>query len=190
IAKKVCIRSINKKSFDIMLFYIMRVSLLNVEEVFIWNILFVRSVTLAYVRLQTRNRSMKVDQQIRLHELLVDDVEQPLVEPELIVRQCNLRKQQAFREEVIRNRQLLKHVLLLKQFFELFEPFRHEEQFERKGILLRVFIKLGKKRIVSEFFEDQPRVVMFRQQMCQRGLPRSNIAFDCYEIIFHELCEP
>src|SRR5690606_4123902 len=92
IAKKVCIRSVDKKSFDVMLFYIMRVSLLNVEEVFIWNILFVRPVTLAYVRLKTSDRSVEVDQQVRLHELLMDDVEQALVEPELIVRKCDFCK--------------------------------------------------------------------------------------------------
>jgi hypothetical protein len=49
--------------------------------------------------------------------LLVDDVEKPLVQPELVPRQINFRKQQAFGKKVIRYRDVLKKVFLLNQFF-------------------------------------------------------------------------
>ena len=61
IAQEVGIGSIYEKGLDVVLPYVMRISLLNVEQVFIRNVLLIRAVALADVLLQLAYRRVQVD---------------------------------------------------------------------------------------------------------------------------------
>ena len=55
-----------------MLLDIVCISFLDVEKVFIRNVLFVKSFSLFYVLLQFVNRCMQINQQVGLQKLLVN----------------------------------------------------------------------------------------------------------------------
>jgi hypothetical protein len=183
ITEKVGIGNIHENGAYVVLFNIMRIGLLYVEQIIVRDLLFVAAVTFADIFLQPVHRCVEINNNIRLDHLLQNDIEQSLVKPEFIFGQVHFGKQQAFGKEIIRDRHILKKVFLLNQFFQLLESFRHEKKFQREGILLRIFVKLGKKRIVCKLFQDQPRIKMFRKQVRKRGLARTNVSFDSYEIV-------
>lgn len=75
ISKKIGITCINEYSSDIVLFDIACVGFLQVEQVFIRNVLFIWSVSFANILLQFLNGGMQVDNNIGKYQLLVNDVE-------------------------------------------------------------------------------------------------------------------
>ena len=74
ISQEIGIGCIDKKRFYIMFFDIVSIGLLNIEKIFVRDILFIRPVTLLDILLQTTYRSMQVNKQIRLQQLLVYDL--------------------------------------------------------------------------------------------------------------------
>lgn len=96
IAQKIGMGCINKKGFDVMLFYVVGIGLLQVKKIFVLNILFVRAVAFFYIHLQFMYGGMQVNQDIGLEELLVNDIEQALIQPEFIFGQVDFGKEQAF----------------------------------------------------------------------------------------------
>ena len=86
IIDEIGIAGIHEQGLDIVLLDIMRVGFLQIEQVIITDILFVGAVALADIRLQFGDRCMQIDQDIRLDQLLMNDIEKPLVKPELIFR--------------------------------------------------------------------------------------------------------
>src|SRR5688572_20247289 len=114
---------------------------------------------------------MQVNQNIRLNELHVNDLEEPLVEPEFVIRQVDLGKQQAFGKQIIGDGDALEHVFLLHQVLQLLVPFGHEKKFQRESKLLRIFVKLGQERVVRKCFQDQSCIKMLGKQVCQRCFP-------------------
>ena len=93
ITQEICITCINKDRFYIMLFDVARVGFLYVEQVLIRYFLFIFPVSFFDIGLQFVNRCMQVDQYFGEDELLVNDVEQFLVQPELFIRQIHFCKQ-------------------------------------------------------------------------------------------------
>ena len=73
IVQEIGIAGIYEKGFDIMLLDIMRIGFLDIEEIIIRDILFVGAVSFFNIHLQLRYRRMQVNQDIRLHQLLVND---------------------------------------------------------------------------------------------------------------------
>ena len=51
IAQEIGIAGIDEQGFYVMLFYIVRIGLLNIQQVFVGNMLFVRTIALFYIRL-------------------------------------------------------------------------------------------------------------------------------------------
>ena len=86
IAQKIRIASVYDECFDIVLFDVLSISLLYVEQVLVGDRLFIGPVTLADVLLQFAYRRVQVDKNIRLCQLLVNDLEQLLVESEFFIR--------------------------------------------------------------------------------------------------------
>lgn len=185
IAQEIGIAGIYKQGFDIVLLDIVGIGFLDIEQIIIRDILLIRPVPLFDIGLQPGYRCMQVYQDIWLYKLLVDDVEQALVQPELIIGQGYLGKQQAFGKQVIGNGEVLKHVLLLQQVLLLLVPLGHKKELEGKCILRRVFIKFRQERIVRKFLQHQPRIVMLAQQVGQGGLAGPDISFNGNKIIFH-----
>lgn len=148
--------------------------------------MFVGAVAVLDVLLQFGNGRVEVDQQIGLQELLVDDVEQALIQAEFILGEGDFGKQQTLGKKIIGDREVLEQIGLLDQFFELFETFGHEEELDRKGILIGFLIKLWKEGIVGEFLQHQPGVEFLAQQRSQGGFPGADIALDGDEVVFHE----
>ena len=132
---------------------------------------------------------MKVDQYIGLNELLVNDIEKALVQQKLFIGQVYFCKKQALGKKIVGDGYALKKVLGVDQLFELLIPFCHKKQFQRKGILLRVFVKPGKKRIVCELFQYKPCVKMPRQEVSQSCFACTYIAFNGNEMVFHKESE-
>ena len=84
IPEEVGIGGINKNCFQIMLPDIVRICFLDVEQVFIRDVLFIGTFPFAYVLLQLAHRRMQVDNDIGLDQLLVHDLEKALVQTELV----------------------------------------------------------------------------------------------------------
>lgn len=76
-----------------MLFDIIRIGILYFEQVFIRYLLLVGAVSFFNISLQFTYRCMQVDQQVRLYQLLVNNVKQSLIKPEFILGQSYFGKQ-------------------------------------------------------------------------------------------------
>src|SRR5688572_12698165 len=168
-----------------MLLDIVGIGLLDTKKVFIRYLLFIRAVPLFNIHLQFIHRCMQVDQQVGLYHLLVNDLEDSLVKTKFIFGQVDLGKQKTFGKKIIGQGEILEHIFLLKQFLQLFEPFRHKKQFQWKCILAGILIKFGKKRIVCKLFQDQPGVIMLRKQVCKSSLTGPDISFYCDKLVIH-----
>ncbi len=70
-----------------MLLYVMRVRFLYFKKIFVGNFLLVRPCPFPDIFLQPAYRCMQVNNNIRLHKLLMNNIEQALVQPELIIGQ-------------------------------------------------------------------------------------------------------
>src|SRR6185369_8775758 len=127
ISQEISIAGIHKKCFQIMVLYIIGISFLDIEKIFIRDILFIGAVTFPDISLELRNRGMQVDQEFRLHQLLVDDFKETLIKPELIFRERYFGKQQAFGKKIIRYSNGLEHIALLKKFLLLLKSFGHKK---------------------------------------------------------------
>ncbi len=184
-SEKIGIGSIHKKGFQVVMLDVAGISFLDTEEVFIGNILLVRTVSFPDVLLQPVHGAVQVNEQVGLDELLVNNVEQALVQPELIFGQVHFCKQQAFGKKIIGYSDALKKIFLLNQVFQLFVPFGHKKKLERESILFWIFIKLGQKRIVGKLLQYQPCIVMSCQQVSQRGFAGADIAFYGDEMVVH-----
>ena len=143
-----------------MLTDVVGVGFLQVEKILVFYALLVGPSSFADIALQFVYRGMQVDQQVGLHDLLVDDVEDLLIEPEFLLGKVHLGEKKALGEQVIRDGDLLKEVLGMDQLLQLFESLGHEKQFHRESVLAGVLIKLAQKGIVGKFLQDQPRIVM------------------------------
>jgi hypothetical protein len=183
VAEKICFGNVNENRSHVVLFNIMRISFLYVEQIIVGDLLLVAAVAFADIFLQPVNRCVEINNNVWLYYLLQNNIEQSLVKPEFILGQVHFCKQQAFCKQVIRDRHILEKVFLLYQFFQLLESFRHKKKFQRESILLRILIKLRQKRIVCKLLQDEPRIKMFRKQVRERGLARTNISFNSYEIV-------
>ena len=117
VAQEIGIGHIDKDGLQIVLPDVMGIGFLYAEEVFVGYSLLVGAVSLFDVLLQFADGRVKVDQDIRLDQLLVDDLKQPLIQPELIFGQIDLGKKEALRKQVIGNGKVLEKVFLLDQFF-------------------------------------------------------------------------
>ena len=185
VGQKIRIGRIHKNRFQVVLLDVVRVGFLDAEQVFVRDALLVGAAPLADVLLQPCDRRMQVNQDVRLEQLLVNDVEQALVQIEFICRQVHLGEEQTFGKKVIRDGDALKKVTLLNQLLQLLETFRHEKQFQRKGVLFRVFIELGQEGVVGKLLQDQPGIVMLRQQVRQGGLAGADVSFNSNKRILH-----
>ena len=96
ITQEVGIGGVNKNGFQVVLPDIMGIGFLDAKEVIVWYFLFVGPVAFPDVLLEFVYRRMKVDQQFRLYQLLVNDLKKPLVKPEFIFGKIVLGKKQSF----------------------------------------------------------------------------------------------
>jgi hypothetical protein len=185
IPKEVSPGRIHEQCLHIVLPDVVGIGLLDIRQVFVGNGLLVRSVPLSDILLKPRHRRMQVDKDIRLGDLLVDDIEKPLIEPEFILRQVHLRKEQALGEEIIRDGDRLEQIRLLRPILLLLESFCHEEKLQWKGVLAGILIEFRQEGVVGKFLQDEAGVVMLRQQVREGCLSRADIAFDGDERILH-----
>src|SRR5688572_13702154 len=84
ITYKISIARINKNCFYIMLFDIMGICFLYAEEILIRNILFKSSFSFFNVLLQFIHWRVEVNDNVGLHDLLVNNFKQALVQTEFI----------------------------------------------------------------------------------------------------------
>ena len=90
VAKEICIVRINKNGFYIVLFNVVGIGFLYVEQVFIANRLFVTAVAFFYVLLQFVDGRMQIDKYIGLYQLLVNDLKQSAGTNETLLRAGSL----------------------------------------------------------------------------------------------------
>jgi len=74
ITEEIGIWGIDEKCFDIMVFYVMGVGLLDIEKIFVRYVLLISPVPFPDIFLQTAYRRMQVNEQIRLQQLLMNDI--------------------------------------------------------------------------------------------------------------------
>src|SRR3954470_5202360 len=101
ISKEIGMLSIDDKCSHLVLFDIVRIGELQVQEVFVRNRLLVRTVSFFDVLLKLIYRHVKVDEDVGLRHLLVNDVEQFLIEAVFFFRQVYFSKEQAFGKKII-----------------------------------------------------------------------------------------
>ena len=92
ITQEVGIGGINKNGLQVVLPDIVRIGFLDAEEVIVRDFLFVGPVAFPDVLLELVYRRMKIDEQFRLYQLLVNDLKKALVEPEFILGKVDLSK--------------------------------------------------------------------------------------------------
>ena len=74
ISQKVGIRGVYEQCFNIMLPDIAGIGFLETEKIIIRNGLFIKAVPLADIFLQLAHRRVQINQQVRLNQLLINDV--------------------------------------------------------------------------------------------------------------------
>lgn len=184
-AKEIHFRGIYYQRAHRMLADELHVHVVHLMQVSVGDLLFVSTVPLFNVLLQALDGRVQEYQDIRLRQLRIDDVEQLLVQREFIILKVHLCKQQAFHEEIIADSILGEQVTGGEHFFQLLVTFRHEEELQWKGVLVRLRVEFRKKRIISKTFQDQLRPQVFGQPGGEGGLSRADIAFYGDEAILH-----
>src|ERR1700761_8151560 len=101
IPKKIGIADVYKHRPDIIVPDILRISLLDIGEVFIRDTLLVRPVAFPDIRLQPGDGSMQKDQEIGLYQLGMDDIEELLIKPVFLFGQIDLGKKQALCKKIV-----------------------------------------------------------------------------------------
>src|SRR5579859_4916183 len=161
IAEEIGIAGVYENGLYVVLFDIINVCLLDMEQVCVGNGLLVCPVPFPDILLQRVDWCMEVDKDIRLYQLGMNDIENLLIEVELLFRKIDLGEEEAFGEQVIRDGDALEHILGMHQLFQLLVPFRHEKELQWECVLGGILIKFGQERIICELFQDQPCVEMF-----------------------------
>ena len=82
VTKEIRMFGIHDKCGDVVLADIIRISLLDIKQVMVTDIFFIVPVPLPDIFLEFIYGCMEVNQNIGLDELLIDDIKQPLVQPE------------------------------------------------------------------------------------------------------------
>lgn len=155
----------------------LHVHIMHFVQVSVWYLLFVGAVAFVDVLLQALDGGVEEYQDVWLRQLWVDDVEQFLVEGKLIVFQVHFGEEQAFNKKVIADGILREHIPRSEHFLQLLITLCHKEKLQWKGVLVRLRVKFGEKRVVCEPFQDQPGLQVFRELVGEGGLPRADIAF-------------
>ena len=101
IAQKICIGSIHKNCFDIVLPNILCVSFLQAEKIIIRYPQLVRTISFLNIFLQFVHRCVQVNNNIWLNDLWIDNIKLFLIESEFFIRQIHFCKQQTFGKKVI-----------------------------------------------------------------------------------------
>ena len=187
VSEKIGVGRINKKRFDSMLAYITGIGFLQVKEVIIGDGLLIGTVSFPDIFLKLLDRCVQVDEQVGLHQLLVNDIEEFLVQMKFFIRQIDLGKKKAFGKHIIRNGYAPEKILGVNQFLQLFITFRHKKKLQRERVLLWILIEFGEKGIFGERFQDQAGIEMPGQQMGKRGFSCTDISFHRNKMIIHEL---
>jgi len=68
-------------------------------------------------------------------------------------------------------------------FEQLLVALGHKKEFNRESVTLRLLVKWRQKRIVRKLLQHQRTTESLCQLMAKRGLPRTNIALNGYEIV-------
>src|SRR5450631_359762 len=186
-SQEIRIGRINKKRFDAVLLDIAGIGFLQVKQVIVRNGLLIGPVPFPDIFLKLKDRRVQVDQQVGLNELLVNDFEEFLIEMKLFKRKIYFSKKKAFGKYIIGDRDTLKKILGVNQFFELFIAFCHKKKFERKSVLFWILVEFGQKGIFGKSFQDQAGVKMPGQQVGKCGFTCSDISFHGNKMIIHEL---
>ena len=153
VAQEIRVAGIDHQGFYIVLFDVLRVGKLQVEQVVIGYGLFIRTVAFFDILLKLFYRYMQVDEDVGLGKLLVDDVEQFLVQMKFLFRQVCFGKEEAFCKQVIGDGDVLEKVFGVDELLQLLVSLGHKEQLKRKSVLFGVFVELGKEGIVCKFFQ-------------------------------------
>ena len=129
-----------------------KISGLDLFQVFRGYLLFVASATFADVSHQVVNRTMQVNQQVRLRESGVEDVEQALEQTVLFLHEVVAGEQKRFKKYIVGDNRLLKEVPLGELRLQLLVALGHEEKLHRKSISFGVLVKMGQEGVVRKFF--------------------------------------
>ena len=127
VIQEVGVADVYENGLDIMLLDIIDIGFLDTEQVGVRDRLFVGPVPFPDILLQLTHRRMEVDQDIRLDQLLIDDIEKLLIEVELLIPQVHFCEEQAFSKQIIRYGDALEKVFRMHQFLQLLISFGHKE---------------------------------------------------------------
>ena len=188
VIEEIRVGDIDEEGADIMLPDIVGIGFLDAEQVVVGYGLFVGAIAFADIGLQLAHRRMEVDEDIGLHDLGLEDVEEILIEAEFLFGEIDLGKQEAFGEKVVRDGEGLEKVRGIHQFLQLFVAFGHEEQFKRKGVLSGVLVEFREEWVVGELFEDEAGVEMAGEHMRQGCFAGADISFYSDEVMVHSKC--
>lgn len=182
---EVSIGHVHDKRPDRVLANVFQVGLLDPEKVVVGYLLLVFSRPGADMLLETGDRRVQVDQQVRLRQPRIDDVEQALVEPELLVGEGYLGEQQGLGKDVVRDETFLKQVAGVQDFLQLLVALGQEGYLQGETVLFRVLVEQGKERVVGKPLGDEPASVMIGQHSGQRAFAGPDIAFHGEERVLH-----
>src|SRR5260221_7002566 len=85
IPQKIGVAYIHENSPDIVLTDIVGIGLLYIEQVSVRDRLFVRTISLSDILLQFTYRGMEINEDIRMDQLGIDNIEKILVQPEFLL---------------------------------------------------------------------------------------------------------
>ena len=116
ISQEVGIGGIYEKCFDVVLPDIAGIGFLQSEKIIVRNRLFINPVPFPDIFLKLTHRCVQIDEEVRLNQLLVNDVKQLLVEIEFFIGKIHLGKEQAFAEHIIGYGYALEKVFGMNEF--------------------------------------------------------------------------
>src|SRR5437016_354938 len=79
VAQKICVADVYENSLYVVLTDIIRIGLLDIEQVFIGNTLLIGAIPFPYIPLQPADRGVQVNKDIGFYQLGMDDLEQLLI---------------------------------------------------------------------------------------------------------------
>ena len=131
-------------------FEIIEVAVLDLLKIFQWDILFIVSASHFDLFEEFLRWAVEVDEDIRIWEITVENLKEMLEQPVFFVIQVFAREEYGLPEEIIRNHKFIEQRTRVQAVLQLFVPFGHEEQLDRKSIPFRIFVKRRQEWVVRK----------------------------------------
>jgi hypothetical protein len=133
---------------------------------------------------------VQVDKEVRIGELIVENLKESHKQPVLLIRQIFAGKDKRLPKAIICNHKRVEQRPVVQTMLKLFVPLGHKKQLDRKAIPLRVVVKEFEKGIVCKFFEDELTIIVTAELFAQGCFAGADIAFDADILVWKGIFQP